>query len=74
MCIVVILPTRVWIGEQHSLIHREISISSSVLPLSQCELHCIATQEFPYTMDCKHLKYNNIIAPTKLNAHLEIAW
>jgi hypothetical protein len=48
--------------------HREISISSSVLPLGWCGLHCIATQEFPYSVEY------NIIALTKLNAHLEIAW
>ena len=59
MCNVVILSTHVWIGVHHSLIHREITIPSAVLPLDWCGFHCIATQEFPYSVDCGHLKYNN---------------
>jgi len=74
MCNVVILSTHVWIGVQHWLIHREISTTSAILPVGQCGLHCIAAQEFPYPLDCGHLKYNNITAPTKLNSCLEIAW
>ena len=42
---VVILSTHAWMGVQHSLIHREISISSAVLPVGRCGFHCFATQE-----------------------------
>jgi hypothetical protein len=56
---------------QHSLKHHDISSSAAVFLLGRCGLCCIATQEFAYSVDCGHLKFN-IFTPTKLYLFLKL--